>query len=213
MRMTNNQDDWMSLALKREAEIERLRRERDECERQYQEKVEEIGRLLDVIITMREALAGLVEAVTVEVNEKGGGGYILARLSDAREALRRGQELDNNGPVLVWSFSDARRRGRDCSLTARGIRRLYNHSHQNWITKAWSTMSPCKPMERRDRTMDNGSQTALSLMRLSHGGYLVADAYKPDHWVSQHAAFTTIDEALAFIRNAMLPIGPQPAER
>ena len=24
-RMTNNQDDWMSLALKREAEIERLR--------------------------------------------------------------------------------------------------------------------------------------------------------------------------------------------
>jgi len=25
MRMTNNQDDWMSLALKREAEIERLR--------------------------------------------------------------------------------------------------------------------------------------------------------------------------------------------
>lgn len=34
-----------------------------------------------------EALKGLVEAVTAEVNEKGGGGYVLARLSDARAAL------------------------------------------------------------------------------------------------------------------------------
>lgn len=34
-----------------------------------------------------EALTGLVEAVTAEVSEKGGGGYILARLSDARAAL------------------------------------------------------------------------------------------------------------------------------
>jgi hypothetical protein len=36
---------------------------------------------------LRAALSGLVEAVTAEVNEKGGGGYILARLSDARAAL------------------------------------------------------------------------------------------------------------------------------
>lgn len=34
-----------------------------------------------------DALADLIEAVTAEVNEKGGGGYILARLSDARAAL------------------------------------------------------------------------------------------------------------------------------
>ena len=36
---------------------------------------------------LREALAELVEAVTVEVNEKGAGGYLLARLTDARAAL------------------------------------------------------------------------------------------------------------------------------
>lgn len=39
--------------------------------------------------SMAEALSGLVEAVTAEVNEKGGGGYLLARLSDARDALKR----------------------------------------------------------------------------------------------------------------------------
>ena len=33
------------------------------------------------------ALSELADAVTTEVNEKGGGGYILARLSDARRAL------------------------------------------------------------------------------------------------------------------------------
>lgn len=35
----------------------------------------------------REVLQGLVDAVTAEVNEKGGGGFILARLSDARALL------------------------------------------------------------------------------------------------------------------------------
>jgi hypothetical protein len=35
----------------------------------------------------REILSDLVKAVTVEVNEKGAGGYLLARLSDARKAL------------------------------------------------------------------------------------------------------------------------------
>jgi len=35
------------------------------------------------------ALEGLVAAVTQEVNEKGGGGFILARLSDARAALAK----------------------------------------------------------------------------------------------------------------------------
>jgi len=34
-----------------------------------------------------EALEGLIAGVTAEVNEKGGGGYILARLTDARSAL------------------------------------------------------------------------------------------------------------------------------
>lgn len=39
-----------------------------------------------------EALADLVSAVTIEVNEKGAGGYLLARLSDARDALKRAAE-------------------------------------------------------------------------------------------------------------------------
>ena len=34
-----------------------------------------------------EALQGLVAAVIPEVNEKGAGGYLLARLADARAAL------------------------------------------------------------------------------------------------------------------------------
>lgn len=38
-----------------------------------------------------EALKGLVEGVTQEVNEKGGGGFVLARLSDARAALRKAE--------------------------------------------------------------------------------------------------------------------------
>jgi hypothetical protein len=43
--------------------------------------------LIDRCEKLTEALTGLVEAVIAEVNEKGGGGYILARLSDARSAL------------------------------------------------------------------------------------------------------------------------------
>lgn len=36
-----------------------------------------------------EVLDGLIGAVEAEVNEKGGGGFILARLSDARAALSK----------------------------------------------------------------------------------------------------------------------------
>lgn len=38
---------------------------------------------------MAEALSALADAVVNEVNEKGGGGYTLARLSDARAVLAR----------------------------------------------------------------------------------------------------------------------------
>lgn len=34
-----------------------------------------------------EAFCGLIDAVVDEVNEKGAGGYLLARLSDARTAV------------------------------------------------------------------------------------------------------------------------------
>jgi len=36
---------------------------------------------------LRDALEGLIVAVEAEVNEKGGGGFILARLADARAAI------------------------------------------------------------------------------------------------------------------------------
>lgn len=47
----------------------------------YLEQSAEIARL-------REALQGLVDGVTPEVNEKGAGGFLLARLSDAKAALK-----------------------------------------------------------------------------------------------------------------------------
>lgn len=57
--------------------------------------------------------------------------------------------------------------------------------------------------------MDNGSQFALTLMRLSSGGYVVQDIYYGDgRMTGQHFACTTIDEALKFMRDAIYPIGP-----
>lgn len=40
-------------------------------------------------LELRDACAELVIAVTAEVNEKGGGGFVLARLSDAKDVLFR----------------------------------------------------------------------------------------------------------------------------
>ena len=40
---------------------------------------------------LAEALRGLIEACTAEFNEKGAGGYALARLSDARTALAKAE--------------------------------------------------------------------------------------------------------------------------
>ncbi len=58
--------------------------------------------------------------------------------------------------------------------------------------------------------MDNGTQDQLALVRLPQGGYVVQDAYQPDRFNSQHFASTSIDEALKFMRDKILPIGPQP---
>ena len=44
-------------------------------------------RVVEVMPTLAEAFAEFVTAVEAHVNEHGGGGYVLARLSDAREAL------------------------------------------------------------------------------------------------------------------------------
>jgi hypothetical protein len=57
--------------------------------------------------------------------------------------------------------------------------------------------------------MDNGTQYSLTLVRLPQGGYLVQDPYRRDEFCQQHLACTTIDEALKFMRDKILPIGPQ----
>ena len=93
------------------AEIERLRAERLAFATESEERKAEIERLKTAlgpsaaeawahmydenvrleaeIELLLAALSELADAVTTEVNEKGGGGYILARLSDARRALER----------------------------------------------------------------------------------------------------------------------------
>lgn len=42
---------------------------------------------------LADALDALADAVAAEVNEKGGGGYILARLTDARAAVAKAGRL------------------------------------------------------------------------------------------------------------------------
>lgn len=71
-------DDLVRLV---EREVKKFRDEIDSLNDQLDEK--------DVIIDdLTNALDALVEAATAEVNEKGGGGNILARLSDARNVLK-----------------------------------------------------------------------------------------------------------------------------
>jgi hypothetical protein len=50
---------------------------------------EPIKALLEQRDDLVEALDALADAVAAEVNEKGGGGYILARLTDARAAVAK----------------------------------------------------------------------------------------------------------------------------
>lgn len=57
--------------------------------------------------------------------------------------------------------------------------------------------------------MDNGSQFALTLVRMSNGGYVVQDSYlgERNFPTLQHFACTTIDEALKFMRDKLAPVG------
>lgn len=54
--------------------------------------------------------------------------------------------------------------------------------------------------------MDNGSQSMLTLHRLSQGGYIVTKWEGSSSPTDHLLAATTIDEALKFIREKMLPI-------
>lgn len=52
-------------------------------------KEEELTKLREENAELREELTGFVSAAVAEVNEKGSGGYLLARIADARKLLRK----------------------------------------------------------------------------------------------------------------------------
>lgn len=55
--------------------------------------------------------------------------------------------------------------------------------------------------------MDKGTQTELHIRRLPEGGYVVRDGFhNPGHYNSDFFASESIEAALAFIRDMMLPI-------
>lgn len=62
--------------------------------------------------------------------------------------------------------------------------------------------------------MDKGTQSELHLRRLSEGGYVVRDGNFGDgRYCSDLFASRDIDEALKFIRDMIVPIGPEPASK
>jgi hypothetical protein len=57
--------------------------------------------------------------------------------------------------------------------------------------------------------MDNGTKDSLTLIRMPRGGFVVTDGHnEPGYMRQDHFASTSIDEALKFMRDAILPIGP-----
>jgi hypothetical protein len=74
------------------AEWRRLMSALCEYELDYQKDKAKIAALTEECEQLRKALRELVDAVNAEVNEKGAGGYLLARLSDARALLSIGSE-------------------------------------------------------------------------------------------------------------------------
>lgn len=59
--------------------------------------------------------------------------------------------------------------------------------------------------------MDKGTQDELHLRRLPEGGYVVRDGYfsDPGRYCADLFASQDIDAALKFIRDMIVPIGPQ----
>lgn len=58
--------------------------------------IAERDKLVERVSVLTEALQGLVDGVVPEVNEKGAGGYLLARLADAKDALTRTSEVKHD---------------------------------------------------------------------------------------------------------------------
>ena len=68
----------------------------------------------EIVARMRKALGELANACAVEFNEKGAGGYALARLTDARLALSTHAPDAAVTPFIgypLMSYADAKARG------------------------------------------------------------------------------------------------------
>ena len=63
--------------------------------------------------------------------------------------------------------------------------------------------------------MDKGTQNALHIRRLSEGGYVVKDGHfdDPRRYCADLFASQNIDDVLKFIRDMIVPIGPEPAAK
>jgi len=57
--------------------------------------------------------------------------------------------------------------------------------------------------------MDKGSKDSANITRLPNGGYVVSDGMFRDDCRSQLGAFSTIEEALEFVKFVIEPAKPQ----
>jgi hypothetical protein len=79
---------------------------------------------------LREALAGLVESATAEANEKGAGGFHLARLSDARDALAAEPIKQAGAEPVAWHY-----RYEDSEQDAVALDRWLPENRGGWIER------------------------------------------------------------------------------
>ena len=95
----------------KDEEIDSLRARLAEAEKNYTRSEDDRNEVVRGRVKLRDSLEAaesrvrelekvlgeMTEAVTQEVNEKGGGGFVLARLSDARAALKEGSVDETDG--------------------------------------------------------------------------------------------------------------------
>lgn len=63
-------------------------------------------------------------------------------------------------------------------------------------------------------SIDKGNQSTMTLQRMESGGYIVIQGRtQEDYGMAVRPVFasTLIDDALAFIRNAVAPVTPEPS--
>jgi hypothetical protein len=74
---------------------------RDESSRSLVRALRKMLTCLNEETRLKEALSGLIEGATAEFNEKGAGGFALARLSDARNVVTPNKDTRNERSTLT----------------------------------------------------------------------------------------------------------------